>query len=1003
MAAGAFRHQSGVERRQVAHRHRLQGLPRREAGRRGHSRRRVAGGSAGHQRHPPFGDAGPHQRIQRRLARRLPRGRAVVGAAQPALRPPRLARARRLQRQRAAGRGLAEPLAGEAAAQHHAGRAAQLVRASRDHRGLGLPRMEQRRVEIAVPGPHPAGGLDELRQALRIARAPARITPDGAAGRQQQQRAGAGGDLHAAGRDARRLVPAALPDLRDRQPVAHRVRHRVRGVAQQRQGLGEGQLPGREVALVRVHVALAAEGVGRAGGQAAAGPAAALLRIQRAVHQVQRLRIAAAAGQDLAERGLDLRGQAGVTGGAGQVQRRLGLVGPFAEAADGVLQVAQPVAGARDAQRLAAALGQQPRALEHGQAIGQGQRVEDAGVGELGRQADPARIVRGRAARPAVDRLQRAAVQAPRRAEREGRDRTVPRPLGRLRGPLPVAGAARVVGQGLVRVGQLGGAGRAGQQPGLDAPVQVGALIEPGGLDHRLARHPVLEAEQAAGGVGVEEVGIGQQLQHGRVRRAAADLGQQRHRAGRADHRRGAHQRRGGRRQPLQARGHQPAEPAGGRGPAVQRLPQRLRGRRQAQLLDEQRHAAGVVVDAAGEEGVGIRQPQAHRLRGLGRVERRHRQVRAVGHPGQAVLARAGRQQHARAVGRLQQAHQQAPAGIVGPLPVVDHEQRRAGLQAQPQLVVHVRDVVRGLAPAEHLHEGLQQAGAALRLAMAEQQLPVRRQAPRQELLHQPGLAQPRAALHDDAARRRGAGEQLRQLAEQPLAADEGRQAAPHQRIEAARHAHVAQHLHHLGRAGGSRPRVRPQFEAVRVGPERVEAGEDAARRGVALQVRGHVHRIAAQVHPAALEVALGQQHDAGVQPGAQPQRHAGLGPQAVDRGMDLQRTGGRPAAVVLGRVRQAEHDQRAVALDAQHRAAVALRGRLPAPPHGRQQLGELLDLEPAGQRAGALQVGAQDRQAVAAGVLHAEDGRVRVTLPHPPVEGWRRDGATSSLGRKPA
>ncbi len=237
-----------------------------------------------------------------------------------------------------------------------------------------------------------------------------------------------------------------------------------------------------------------------------------------------------------------------------------------------------------------------------------------------------------------------------------------------------------MIGQSLQRI-VVFEAGSARHVRVSDAPMQHAARRQTNRLVDGIARDPVLEAQAAAGRIGEEKIRFGERAQRVLVRRAAAGCDQRTIGRDIADDGGGAHDVGLLFRQTPKTRGHQRADPAAAAARG-QRLRQLLGRCEVTQFLDVERHAAGVIVDARDQEGIGLRQPATDGARRFRAVEGSKLDVRRAGDQVRAFMTCAAGQQDTQPNIRLQKRGHQSARGVVRPLPVVDDQRHAIGRRA---------------------------------------------------------------------------------------------------------------------------------------------------------------------------------------------------------------------------------------------------------------------------------------------------------------------------------
>ena len=306
----------------------------------------------------------------------------------------------------------------------------------------------------------------------------------------------------------------------------------------------------------------------------------------------------------------------------------------------------------------------------------QRQRIEEAGHAQLVGQQAPAQGLRSGAVGYAVQRLHGHVILLARTVQRKRSHGLVAGAFGVVSGTLPMACAAGVVGEGFERVFAVGLVGTS-QQRGFDALMQSLPFAQADGIVHRIAGDAMLETQSAARGVGVEKIRI-------RQRSASSSHQARRRRPKPADQsapcfpRPPLHAPRSpgpAAAAPRREATSVPTQPCVPRPSHESRLPARYR---MAKLFNEQRYAAGIIVDAGDQERVGLGQPAPHGKVGFRPLERIERDLQRAGNLLRAVIAGPAGQNDARALRCAEQRFQQLTAGVVGPLPVIDHEHQRA-------------------------------------------------------------------------------------------------------------------------------------------------------------------------------------------------------------------------------------------------------------------------------------------------------------------------------------
>ncbi len=122
----------------------------------------------------------------------------------------------------------------------------------------------------------------------------------------------------------------------------------------------------------------------------------------------------------LTKRGVDLRDQPRVAGLAREVRRLPRMGDAFAEPAEAVAHVAEPIGCARLGVDIADPARQFGGALEQADIVAQRQRVENAGHAELVDDQTPVQIAIATAVGEIVHRIERGLVMRARAIEREG-------------------------------------------------------------------------------------------------------------------------------------------------------------------------------------------------------------------------------------------------------------------------------------------------------------------------------------------------------------------------------------------------------------------------------------------------------------------------------------------------------------------------------------------------------------------------------------------------------
>ena len=213
--------------------------------------------------------------------------------------------------------------------------------------------------------------------------------------------------------------------------------------------------------------------------------------------------------------------------------------------------------------------------------------------------------------------------------------------------------------------------------------------------------------------------------------------------------------------------------------------------------------------------------------------------------------------------------------------------------------------------------------------------------------------------------------EKAGQKAEYLVAANEGRQTAAGRCLKSPGRRASSQHHPRLWHSG-SRTRclqVAAELEEIRMRPERIDAGEDLARSGVAGQVRRRVHDIADQVVPAGLDIPFRQEQGAGVNPGMHAKRHQSrrhtIVAQLPDPQMNIDCGFCGTTTVILARAGIAEHGESTVALRPDHAAAVLGHRAMPDLPQLAEELGQVFRLHVSAQDGGPDEVREKHRQSM--------------------------------------
>ncbi|VTY39106.1 Uncharacterised protein [Xylophilus ampelinus] len=813
-------------------------------------------------------------------------------------------------------------------------------------------------------------------------------------------------------RIVQRGLPAALPQVDARAPAQHRALDLVAAAGQRRQRLVEAGVRVLEAPQVAQHAGAAGHGVGDGRQRRAAARPALAHGVRHLVQQLDGTAVVGGRGRCLAQRGAGLDDERRVLQAGGVVERLLAVQQGVLGFAQGVVQVGEPVLGIGLARRVAVRARLVHRAAQ--QRLLVARRIEHGGEAQPPHHRAPELVALGRRGQ-AVEHLEGGAVLRLRAVDGRGRHRLVAGHLGVARCGREIGRAGVVVGQRLALL-ELGRAIARAQQL-RHAPVHVAALLQAQGAVHHVARDAVLEAQGAGLLAGEEQV----LRRHGGHQRmlgiATGELLQQPGRDHVADDGRRPEHRALLRRQARHARFDQRFEP--GR-PAAQRIQAGTRiGRQVAQLLEEERIAAGMLADAAHHEGVGVGQQRADRRVGLRlrqRPERQHlgrRQLRI------AQFQRARGQQHQqRQVGLGGQGVDDLAGRVVGPLPIVDEKQlRRLPGQHADQPAQHLQHLLRlrggrrrrvrrlgrqrqlgvalaqlgrqrgdhtaqqrrrgqacggrAQAGAQHLQEGLQGLGAEFGLAVAAPQREAAGRGVAQEFLGQACLADARGSRdhHQPGTAAARGGERPLQGGEFGLAPDEVDQTAPRLGLEARAQRRAREDAVHRQRvvAAFEREPAGLGLEQVAGRAQRLLADQDLVALGDVAQMLGDAGGGAEELEaPGDAVGAFAHQHQSGVDAAVHVQHDVlAVGMACAQRAhalVHLQRRLGRAQAVVLARLGMAEQGLEPVALVLVDGAAAALDHLVERATHVVLQGREHFRLQQARQARGIRQVGEQHR-----------------------------------------
>ena len=233
----------------------------------------------------------------------------------------------------------------------------------------------------------------------------------------------------------------------------------------------------------------------------------------------------------------------------------------------------------------------------------------------------------------------------------------------------------------------------------------------------------------------------------------------------------------------------------------------------------------------------------------------------------------------------------------------------------------------------QHLQERLERLGAELVLAIAPHHAAGQRRLAGQELLHQPRLAHPGSTQHRDTlqAANLGLPQALRQQVQHLATADERQQAAPAPRLLAAGLASPTEDAvsrHRLDPALDAHVAQRAGLEVAKLRTECLFADQNLVTAGSLAQPRSKIGHRTHQIETAPHGIAVVQQHQPGVDARVQRQRQArsaaSVRRHRAHHPVQFQRRLRGAAGVVLAGTRVTEDRQRAIALDADHRTAVA-------------------------------------------------------------------------------
>ena len=436
------------------------------------------------------------------------------------------------------------------------------------------------------------------------------------------------------------------------------------------------------------------------------------------------------------------------------------------------------------------------------------------------------------------------------------------------------------------------------------------------------------------------------------------------------------------------------------------------------QLFDEQQHATGLAMNGRDRVGVGCGQPALDDLARGHLVEGRQGELPLPVAAVERIAEGPQRHNGAQALQVVEHARQQLARCIVSPLPVVDQQQqRRLHCRGTQPLVQVVARRCRRASAVEHLGKRVQRPGARLVGAIAVQHAPPSQLRQRGQFIEPPAIAHTRRADEVDAAPATGrlrCRDSRRQRDQHIVTPGERRQTRAYRGVQATS----------AGRPRGDRRGpdgrgaaqqcqfgLRAECEVTRVCAQRIEIGQHGTRRCELRQPRGRVSSVADDVVAAALDVAVGEQHDTAVKPRMNLQRTQVVGQRrpvlAVDFLLCLERGRRRAEAIVFGGHRQAEDRQHAVTLGADDAPAMALDGVAADAAQACQNGGELLRLKALCQAARRAQIHEQQREVAAltgcvqGGAFRHRVGKKRPNRPTAPILQKRRRSVKALLARR--